>query len=138
MLDIASIGRDNFVPQLVLVTVDRLENDACGPVRVPVGVIPVVWDSGVSAGSILSAETDYLLDGCFEIAAVTQTLRVTAPIVACTPGASFTPAGPTEACGQTRDSGCKGGGGGVPGILGGALALAAWMARRRFLGVGRS
>lgn len=124
---------DNFSPQLVLVTVNEVYNDACGATERQVGVIPVVWDGDTARA--LVAETDLFLDGCYILNEVTQTLRDGPETdVVCAPGASFVPAGPTDACHATA-SGCACDAAADPARDGLAALFAAalllWLRRRR-------
>lgn len=124
---------DNFTPQLVLISVEELYNDACGAHRAPVGVIPVVWDGDTVHG--LVAETDLFLDGCYVLNAVTQTLRDGPESgTVCAPGASFSPAPATADCHPTASGcGCDLAASPAQSALAAvfAAALLLWLARRR-------
>jgi len=136
LVSLPPLAADNFSPQLVLVTVDELFNDACGAQQERVGVIPVVWDGDGSFG--LSAETDLFLDGCYILNTVTQTLREgPSTDMVCAPGVSFVPAGPTDQC-RASTSGCGCDVAATPAQTALALAFAAglllWLWRRRRTG----
>jgi len=124
----------NFAPQLLLISVDEHYNDACGAAVRSRGIVPVVWRG---SDRPLEAETDLLLDGCFELSVETQTLRDASPgVLACAQGRSFTPRPVVEGCEpQVRGDGCLCRGASAPAqdvaaLLAG-LALLSWLTRRR-------
>lgn len=130
VLTLPGLAGDSYRGQLLLVAVDALGNDACGPTRDPVGVVPVVWDGE----DVISAETDLFLDGCYEVAVVTETLRDAVFSPVCAPGLGYEPLPATAECRAT--GGCECGAGGAGGGDGVALALGlagllAWRRRAR-------
>lgn len=132
VVQLPPLDGDNYAPQLLLLTVDERYNDACGAQRAQVGVIPVVWEGPSTQGVI--AESDLILEGCFEVGIVTQTLREVHPGgVVCTPGHSFTPLPPTAACHTSAGGGCHAASGGARPVSAALLALLllGWLLRRR-------
>ncbi len=99
---------DHVSPQLGLLTVDEVRNTRCGPEVIGVGVIPVVLFGESDEDAQAVAETDLLLDGCYDIALVTQTLQ-NYPLgdTVCADGEPFVAAVPAADCAPV-----SGGGGG--------------------------
>lgn len=121
VLSLPPLAADNFAPQLVLVEVAELYNDACGATSRPAGIIPVVWDGRTDLA--LEAETDLRLRGCYEITLITQTLGEATPAaMVCAPGATFAPAAPTADCQPV--AGCACGAAATPLDAAGSLSLA--------------
>lgn len=127
---VSGLDNTHFAPQLVLLSVSEVFNDACGPAVQQVGVIPVVWAPERSGEDIL-AETDLFLDGCYEVSTVTQTLRTIRPTEAtCSDGRPFQPLPATDQCRVNK--GCQCGAAADPvSVSLWALLLVGWLGWRR-------
>jgi uncharacterized protein (TIGR03382 family) len=117
-------------PQLVLLEIDELYNDACGPAARPVGTVPVVQET--SHDRELSAETDLRLAGCYEVTVIDQANRVGQPSgPECTPGFSWRPANQRADCRAGGGCDCQAGAPGGGAALGWLALTVLWLGWRR-------
>ena len=125
---------DNHMqPQLALVVINEVVNTRCGPSSREIGVLPVVIVGDEVDHNGIFAETDLILDGCYDIDLITQTgtAYTLGDGTTCADGQPFVPSVPAADC-TTTQGGCHCQTG-TQAPLGATvwLGLGVWLATRR-------